>query len=75
MGPASSPNDPVFFLHHSNIDRMWAIWPRKYPSAAPHQPDVPTDGTFALNQQMTFTQAPFSALKQSQKLEQATRPA
>ena len=57
MGPASSPNDPVFFPHHSNIDRLWAIWPRKYPSAAPHQPDVPTDGTFALNQQMTFTQA------------------
>lgn len=22
----SSPNDPVFFLHHSNIDRLWAEW-------------------------------------------------
>lgn len=26
MGPATSPNDPVFFLHHSNVDRMWALW-------------------------------------------------
>ncbi len=26
MGGMSSPNDPVFFLHHANVDRMWAIW-------------------------------------------------
>lgn len=22
----TSPNDPVFFLHHSNVDRLWAEW-------------------------------------------------
>lgn len=22
----SSPNDPVFFLHHANIDRLWSQW-------------------------------------------------
>jgi tyrosinase len=22
----SSPNDPVFFLHHAMIDRVWSIW-------------------------------------------------
>ncbi|KAL1583098.1 hypothetical protein WHR41_08301 [Cladosporium halotolerans] len=22
----SSPNDPIFFLHHAMIDRVWAIW-------------------------------------------------
>ncbi len=22
----SSPNDPVFFLHHTNIDRIWSAW-------------------------------------------------
>lgn len=21
-----SPNDPVFFLHHAQIDRLWALW-------------------------------------------------
>jgi tyrosinase len=26
MGPASSPNDPVFFLHHCNVDRIWEGW-------------------------------------------------
>ena len=23
MGPGTSPNDPVFFLHHCNVDRIW----------------------------------------------------
>ncbi|MGY3679783.1 tyrosinase family protein [Streptomyces sp. TE33382] len=26
MGLASSPNDPVFFLHHCNVDRIWEGW-------------------------------------------------
>lgn len=21
-----SPNDPIFFLHHANVDRLWALW-------------------------------------------------
>jgi hypothetical protein len=21
-----SPNDPLFWLHHANVDRLWAIW-------------------------------------------------
>lgn len=26
MGGAFSPNDPVFWLHHANVDRLWANW-------------------------------------------------
>lgn len=26
MLPASSPNDPVFYLNHCNIDRIWEAW-------------------------------------------------
>lgn len=26
----ASPNDPVFFLHHSNVDRLWAEWEREH---------------------------------------------
>ncbi|MCB9760993.1 MAG: tyrosinase family protein [Alphaproteobacteria bacterium] len=23
---SASPNDPMFFLHHANVDRVWAAW-------------------------------------------------
>jgi tyrosinase len=26
MGPATSPNDPVFYLNHCNVDRLWEAW-------------------------------------------------
>jgi len=26
MGPATSPNDPVFYLNHCNVDRIWERW-------------------------------------------------
>lgn len=26
MGPNTSPNEPLFFLHHANVDRAWAKW-------------------------------------------------
>jgi tyrosinase len=29
MLPASSPNDPVFFLNHCNVDRVWEAWMRQ----------------------------------------------
>lgn len=31
MGPGTSPNDPVFFLHHCNVDRIWSNWQQRYP--------------------------------------------
>lgn len=26
MAPATSPNDPVFYLNHCNVDRLWEAW-------------------------------------------------
>ena len=30
----TSPNDPIFFMHHAQIDRIWSIWQRKHPGVA-----------------------------------------
>ncbi len=29
MGDFLSPVDPIFFMHHCNIDRLWDVWTRK----------------------------------------------
>lgn len=31
----TSPNDPVFFLHHANIDRLWAEWQERHGTPFP----------------------------------------
>lgn len=40
MTPMTSPNDPVFFLHHCFIDKIWADWQAQRvldaPELAPH---------------------------------------
>jgi hypothetical protein len=35
MNSASSPTDPIFFLHHANLDRIWADWQKKNPRSNP----------------------------------------
>jgi tyrosinase len=33
-----SPNDPVFWLHHANVDRLWGDWQRIHPTTCPYLP-------------------------------------
>lgn len=33
----TSPNDPVFWLLHANIDRLWSIWQQTHPDGFPAQ--------------------------------------
>ena len=30
MSPGTSPNDPVFFLNHCNVDRIWQQWMERH---------------------------------------------
>ena len=43
MLPGTSPNDPVFFLHHCNIDRLWTLWNRALPGEQYHPQGTPGD--------------------------------
>ena len=29
MGGSFSPNDPIFWLHHANVDRLWDAWQKE----------------------------------------------
>jgi tyrosinase len=40
---ATAALDPIFFLHHANIDRLWEVWLRSNP---PHS--NPTDGDWLM---------------------------
>src|SRR5207245_1593357 len=37
MALAASPNDPVFWLHHCNLDRLWSIW--EHTTGKTYEPD------------------------------------
>ena len=66
MFPMSSPNEPIFFLHHCNIDRLWMDWQARHSGAKPYLPEksiIRPDGgmVLGLDDNMTFTEPPFSA--------------
>lgn len=39
MATMTSPNDPVFFLHHCQVDRIWALWQQNHPGPDNYNPD------------------------------------
>lgn len=62
MGQAVSPNDPIFWLHHCNLDRLWSVWQRQHPTSAPYLPTPPTTGVptgHRSDQALVFTDAAF----------------
>ena len=55
MGDFLSPVDPIFFLHHANIDRLWDVWTRRQ-AAPPAHPALPegADVSWWQNEQFLF---------------------
>jgi hypothetical protein len=45
-GVARAAYDPIFWSHHTNVDRQWAIWQRAHPSGTPPRSvlDLPLPG-------------------------------
>ncbi|HEX3280571.1 MAG TPA: tyrosinase family protein [Pyrinomonadaceae bacterium] len=58
MGAMTSPNDPVFFLHHCNLDRLWARWQRIHPGSSPYLPVSGAAQGHNLNDAMIFSDGP-----------------
>ncbi|MFE0177627.1 tyrosinase family protein [Streptomyces sp. NPDC059002] len=51
MNSGKSPNDPVFWMHHCFIDKLWVEWQRRHPGSG-YLPVTPVKDVVALNQPM-----------------------
>ncbi len=56
----SSSNDPLFYMHHAQIDRIWALWQSLHPAHL-YQMEGPTypNGTGTTYLNSTMEMAPF----------------
>ena len=60
MGPMTSPNDPIFFMHHCMVDKLWHEWQLRFPS----QGYLPvTGGSFGQNLTDPMDSTPNSPLR------------
>ncbi|CAI4219891.1 unnamed protein product [Parascedosporium putredinis] len=46
--PQDAAFDPLFMLHHANVDRLWAMWEDLYPSERALKPSYKSGGTYAI---------------------------
>ncbi len=53
MRLSTSPNDPVFFLLHANVDRLWAAWQERHPGRT-YEPKTGHDGNNADSPMVPF---------------------
>lgn len=44
MGRSTSPNDPIFFLHHCYMDMLWERWKQQHPTIDPYLPTTGNPG-------------------------------
>jgi hypothetical protein len=58
MLPMTSPNDPIFWLNHCNVDRLWSEWQKQNPASTPYLPSSGASPGHNLNDNMIFFQAP-----------------
>jgi tyrosinase len=65
MDTTASPNDPLFFLHASNVDRLYAVWQGLHQGSAHYLPVVGAPQGHNLNDALIFNTAGAAPFKTS----------
>jgi tyrosinase len=55
MADMTSPMDPIFYLHHSMVDRMWYAWVLSHPKRMPVSSNKYWNGSFTYASGLTMT--------------------
>lgn len=62
--PFASPGDPVFYLHHAQLDRVWAIWQAQNPETRTYEiggPKNPLNSTYSSHRHFSCSMSSLQA--------------
>ncbi|MEN8506088.1 tyrosinase family protein [Paraburkholderia sp. SIMBA_050] len=57
MADMSSPTDPIFFVHHANVDRLWDAWCAEASTIVPAQNSSYWSGSFTYATNLTIAKS------------------
>lgn len=52
----TAPSDPIFWMHHANIDRLWAKWQASHAGLNPNLPGPPGTATSPVMDPWSYTE-------------------
>ena len=53
---ATAPTDPIFWMHHAQIDRLWSVWQVAHPGLNPNLPGPPSSPTSPVMDPWSYTE-------------------
>jgi tyrosinase len=53
---ATAPTDPIFWMHHANIDRLWSVWQAAHAGLNPNLPGPPSSATSPVMDPWAYTE-------------------
>ena len=53
---ATAPADPIFWMHHANIDRLWAQWQQGHAGLNPNLPGPPSSASSPVMDPWSYTE-------------------
>jgi tyrosinase len=53
----TAPTDPIFWMHHANIDRLWSQWQQTHAGLNPNLPGPPSSPTSPVMDPWSYVEA------------------
>jgi tyrosinase len=74
QAPGTTARDPIFWGHHSNVDRLWSEWQKLHPGGAPNDPtDILAPWPNSVQDTMAISDLGYEYMKSSYLFETDSR--